>query len=288
MTIERTVLCREFEERLAEFAAGQLPGEVRMRVESHLAVCPRCASLRSLVFGPESAPPSPPLVNDVLLQTSGLACGELDYRLSEYLRGTLPPAEDQLVADHLAHCPDCSTIAQVMGELAELLAEQSELDPGPGFVDRVLEFTSEAAEPTSVLDRMLEHLSRAFRSPRFSWEAAYLGALVLFGMFALVGRFVDRPPATLIPTQSALAGSMERRLAPLIQAGAAGINEAERVLDSSTRSAAETGKAFWSAADTRGRQLAGDASRFLAAVQQQVEESASDVSTKVENLWAPE
>ncbi len=145
-----------------------------------------------------------------------------------------------------------------------------------------------ASGQESILDRVTEQLTHAFRSPRFSWEAAYFGSLVLFGMFALAGRFLDRPPENFIPARSAVSASVESRLDPLIQAGGAGMDEAERLVVSSARSAAETGKALWSAAEVRGRQFAGDASRYLSALQRQLGESAADFATWIEALWAQE
>lgn len=66
------------------------------------------------------------------------ACAAVDALLSEYLEGTLGPAERALVEAHLADCPACAELAADAAEGLRFLAEAREPEVPPFLVNRIL------------------------------------------------------------------------------------------------------------------------------------------------------
>ena len=284
MKAKRSTLCSKFEERLSDYVAGRLSSNDRIRFQLHLDCCRRCSQLEATVSGVGISHDNT-LVDEVLRLTSGPACTELDELLSGYARETLEPGERDLVKGHLDNCPGCSAIALTLGEIGELLPELAAADPGNGFAYRVLGATSMHGSRGSFRERVLEQLRMAFLRPRFSWEAAYLGCLILFGLFALAGRFAG--PSTVLGRldQSGMTAAVEERFEPLIQAGTARVEDVENVFRSLARSASKTCDSFQSVAQAQGRQAAEAASLRLTLIRQQLVTSSGVTADWIGSLW---
>lgn len=113
------------------------------------------------------------------------------------------------VADHLHRCPACrdwlaafaaggqawasepadafaeSVLARTSGVDAVLLDLPllAEMDPGPGFAERVLLATSQRPEPAGWRARWADRWRALVRRPRFAWEAAYVATVCWVLMF---------------------------------------------------------------------------------------------------------
>jgi hypothetical protein len=128
----------------------------------------------------------------------GLRAAALDPA-SQTSRWTLRPD----LADHLRRCGGCrdwldafsagdeawageppeafaaSVLARTSGAEAVLadLPLLSEMDPGPGFTERVLAATSRRLEPAGWAERARLAWQMLVRRPRFAWEAAYVATV---------------------------------------------------------------------------------------------------------------
>lgn len=125
-----------------------------------------------------SNPPSdsiPDLTAAILARTSGPACGRLRDLACDFVDGTLPADDGDLVRRHLDHCTSCQDLVDRLMEATLLLPGFARLDPGAGFTAAVLNRT----RPVSALrvqsqDRLLAGWTRLMRRPRAALEAAYL------------------------------------------------------------------------------------------------------------------
>jgi len=70
-----------------------------------------------------------------------------------------------------------------MSEIADILPRMREINPDPYFVPDVLNSVRPLRHDGVGLSRILDWLRGLTQRPRFSWEAAYLGALLVFGLF---------------------------------------------------------------------------------------------------------
>jgi anti-sigma factor RsiW len=67
-----------------------------------------------------------------------LACRELVELVTEYLEGTLPERDRELVEEHLAGCPPCRAHLQQMRDTIRLLGALTEEDVDPRARDELL------------------------------------------------------------------------------------------------------------------------------------------------------
>ncbi len=178
--------CLEFEDRLDDFHAGTLSYEQRTAAEIHIRECPECRALWDAVSGKgEALAPEAgdELALAILLRTSGSACEEAELLLCDLTGGNLGGADQEIVRLHLAHCTGCRALASTLTELAQLLPGMAALDPGPRFTADVLEATlrlHNADQPVvRRRERALAWWNQLIRRPRFAWEAAYVGALIV-------------------------------------------------------------------------------------------------------------
>lgn len=204
--------CRELERLLEAWLAGELSAPERAACERHLATCGECRELAELAGWAESpgtvlgTEPAPDLVAGVLERTTGSACARVREELVPLVDGELPGSLHELVELHLASCPGCQELRRLLAELADDLPLLAEVDPGPDFVESVLERTVRADRPRSsaaagavagvgrdraswgTLDRLRRWWAATWpalvRRPRFALEAAYVLALVLTPLFA--------------------------------------------------------------------------------------------------------
>ena len=124
---------------------------------------------------PQSGPGSgPDLTAAILARTSGPACGRLRELACDFVDGTLPGADGDLVRGHLDHCPACQGLVARLKAAALLLPAFASLDPGAGFTASVLSRTHPAAAPAPAPDPLLAGWARLMGRPRAALEAAYL------------------------------------------------------------------------------------------------------------------
>ncbi len=176
--------CSGFENRLEKFQKGLLTPVERRDAEKHLQTCPSCRVLASVACGDFPIPPLPlphDLTRSILERTSGPACGRAREHLCDFVDGILESSYAEILSQHLAGCAACSELAETLVELKATLPQLSELDPGVGFTFRVLGATSR--RPVESRESRWLHIQqwwfRLIQRPRFSWEAAYLGTILL-------------------------------------------------------------------------------------------------------------
>lgn len=179
--------CNEFEQRLAEVSAGRL-GSTEERIWlQHAESCPKCSRLLATVRGEYQIDPPRELLEDIVYRTSGGTCREAGRLLCDYVDATLPPGEDLLLRGHLQVCPKCRALADSLALSHALLPELVEVDPGPSFAEAVFERTDRLpVHPQRPVEATLAFARSLFLRPRFALEAAYVGALLLFGLYGLI------------------------------------------------------------------------------------------------------
>jgi predicted anti-sigma-YlaC factor YlaD len=98
--------------------------------------------------------------------------------------GSLEGVDAELLGMHLEHCAGCRALEVALARMREDLPALALADPGPGFTEEVLAATLPLKSRLARLGRRLrEEFHRLTRRPRFAWEAAYVGALVVMLIF---------------------------------------------------------------------------------------------------------
>ena len=204
--------CTHFEERWDDFLAGTLSEVEQRAAAAHLDGCTDCAALvaalRDAVAAlPAAASPQPgaDVAVAVLALTSGGACSAAQALLCDLADDLLPAGDRDLVASHLAHCARCTALHATLVYLARALPTLAAFDPGPDLTRAIVAATSAPAPPREparwrrvVADRWRHLVAR----PRFAWEAAYVGLLLVVGLFGTsVSPFRDVPPRALAVVQ---------------------------------------------------------------------------------------
>ena len=182
--------CRSFLDRLEALLDETLGGDARRAAEEHLRECADCRQLVELARSePDGTAVEPPdsLAGSILERTSGPACETARDRLCDYVDGSLPEFDSDLVRLHLDGCEACEGLAAALASLARELPAMAEIEPDSAFVSDVL---SRTVPWRRRLARRLEKLTairdlwpRVVRRPRFALEAAYVGTLVLVLIF---------------------------------------------------------------------------------------------------------
>jgi hypothetical protein len=154
---------------------------------------------------PQSGPGSlPELTAAILARTSGPACGRLRELACDFVDGTLPGADGDLVRGHLDHCPACQGLVARLRAAALLLPAFAALEPGGDFTASVLRRTHPAAAPAPAPDPLLAGWARLMGRPRAALEAAYLATAA-----GLILTQVPLP-APLRPVPATLAALVRR------------------------------------------------------------------------------
>ena len=173
--------CREFEHRLD---AGAPPDA---ETANHLESCAACRELEEIARA--SLGEAPPLgsalgafTSGVMARTTGSVCDAAGDRIIDLVDGLLQGFERDLVMSHLDACVACSAAADALGWMSFELSSMAAIDPGEDFTTAVLRATNpvRAAQPSEPNEPWWLTL---WRRPRFSWEAAYAGALVIWLLF---------------------------------------------------------------------------------------------------------
>ncbi len=156
--------------------------------DEHVRACDTCRTLREVAEGRISILPQEigrELTRAILQRTSGSACPRVEACLCDFVDGDLDEVSSQLVELHLDSCVSCRSLADGLAALKEALPDFAELDPGHDFTRMVVAETSgwKPYRP-DWRTRFLAWWTRMVQRPRFSFEAAYLGTLVLVLTFA--------------------------------------------------------------------------------------------------------
>ena len=175
--------CTFFEKHLDGFVQETIAQATRSAMQEHLACCNRCRRLFDISRGEPDVMPFETgeiLARSILEKTSGIPCPRVRQHLCDFTDGLLGTEYARLVSLHLDHCPACQGLARLLGELSQELPQMSERDPGAGFTAQVLKVTAqERASRPSLATRIRERWERALRRPRFPFEAAYAGTLLV-------------------------------------------------------------------------------------------------------------
>ncbi len=175
--------CAAFERRLERYQAGTLPEAERRETDQHLCRCEACRALLEVLQSVENQIGASDLSRAVLSRTTGSACGRCRSLLGDLLDGVLEGGESELVMSHLSSCASCGSLFRAMSDVAELLPQMREMTPDSSFVPEVLHSTRALRHDRPGLSRILDFFRGLTERPRFSWEAAYLGTLLVFGLF---------------------------------------------------------------------------------------------------------
>jgi hypothetical protein len=107
--------------------------------------------------------------------------------LCDYVDGSLPEIDVELVRLHLGGCEACEGLALALTSLAGELPAMAEIEPDSAFVGDVLARTvpwrRRIARRLDKLTAIRDLWPRVVRRPRFALEAAYVGTLVLVLIF---------------------------------------------------------------------------------------------------------
>ena len=243
--------CPGFLDRLDALLEGRLPEEERRAAAEHLRGCARCRGIeKAFREGPGdlALEPPPGLAAAVLERTSGPACRSAQARLCDHADGSLDPVERELVQGHLNRCPGCAGVARALAWMDRELPALAEIEPGPGFAQRVLARTTRlrrrAARPPEIRPRL-------WQRPRIAWEAAYAGTVVLLLLFGTPHSPLAGAPGRVLSLAS--PGAVSRLGLPVAPVRA----RLSRVRSGWAEAAA--------AAELRARDLAAGVSREAAA-----------------------
>jgi anti-sigma factor RsiW len=204
--------CVHFEDRWDDFLAGNLSDVERRAAAAHLDTCARCSALvatlrDALATLPEAGVAAPPadLAPAVLARTSGGACAAARDQLCDLVDGMLLATDSDLVESHLSHCSRCAALRTTLVWLRTTLPAMATLDPGPAFTRAVLAATmapAPAPERAAWRQALAAHWRHLVARPRFAWEAAYVGLLLMVALFGTsVSPFRDVPPRALAVVQ---------------------------------------------------------------------------------------
>lgn len=181
--------CRAFEALLDSWLQGQAPAKELAGIEAHAAACARCRKLHALVLASLSTPTLEAprsLTQAVLARTTGPACGRAGELLPELVEGTLGNEDAKLVQLHAELCEACAAMARALPRLTADLPLLAEMQPDPSFARGVLARTTHTP-----LRRLSARIARVWGQlvlrPRFELEGAYLGFILLLGLFVLGG-----------------------------------------------------------------------------------------------------
>jgi hypothetical protein len=235
--VKKTKGCSDLVEQLELVLGEQLPDRELEALTAHAEGCERCRELLEACRGEQGLEHTGGLVDGVLARTSGNACSRVHSMLCDHVDRKLQRADATLVQEHLNYCSGCAQLASVLEELVVELPQMASLDPGPFFASSVVTATRSTQQPDK-WTLLLSYLSRVFQRPRFSLEAAYVGALLIFLVFGgapvrsvegvasttLAGfqlnlsKFAQNTPAVLSESWADFYNSCENRVEGKVQA----------------------------------------------------------------------
>lgn len=198
--------CRRFEELLDVFEAGTLPVEQREAAQQHMSACPSCRELHESICGHPDALPHEwhdALTSEILRRTSGPVCNEAELHLCPLMDDDLGDTDREFLHLHVSHCPSCDALAISLRELKETLPEMAALEPGDAFTAEVLQATT---RHTTAFAELRKWWRRMMLRPRFAWEAAYVGALLILLAIGNPVPLIQRLPAAFEAPNGLISG----------------------------------------------------------------------------------
>lgn len=181
--------CRDLIARLEDYVAGRLRPSERREAKAHLAVCGECREVETLIAAAATgqgleAPPG--LLADVLSRTSGGTCDSAHGLLCDHVDGTIDTVDDELLRLHLNDCHGCAGLALALTQMTSDMPAVAELRPDEGFVADVLARTSRRESLVAGWSvRLKEGWQRMMQRPRFAFEGAYLGLIIMVLLFGI-------------------------------------------------------------------------------------------------------
>ena len=178
--------CRNVEENLSSYLRGALPAAPKVELERHLRDCTACRDLMAVASGSLEKQPERPeeFLQGVLVRTTGSACLRARDLLCEYVDGHLTSFDESLAEAHFRGCRECTRLAHTLREMRKDLPAQAEMDPGRDFVAKSIRKASQAfrqgpwfSDPWA--ERFRRWWTALIGRPRFTWEAAYAGTLLI-------------------------------------------------------------------------------------------------------------
>lgn len=162
-------------------------------------------------------------VQGVLGRTSGSACDRAAGMLPALADGELADLDRQLLTAHLEHCAGCRSLAVTLGWLEPLLPRMAEIDPGPLFLQAVLDRTSRAAPglaagpilepggfgPARWMDRLGRWWSEQILRPLFPVQVAYVATVVIVLLTATPISPWRSAPRQALESMQAQVGTLE-------------------------------------------------------------------------------
>jgi hypothetical protein len=187
-----------------------LPEAERHALEAHLSSCQRCGELYGSMDLPATlaAPLAIELTRAILDRTSGSSCARAESGICQLIDDDADPVERELLELHLHSCEACAQLVPVLRRLGDELPSFATLAPGPQFVDDVIAVTS--ARPAAWPERLRAGWKRWLMRPRAAWELGYVGAMLLWLVFA----------APISPVRGAPARTIEMLREPVQAIGA--------------------------------------------------------------------
>jgi predicted anti-sigma-YlaC factor YlaD len=170
-----------------DFLDGTVDPELETEARSHLSRCPECVELVSILkddWTSVDATAPGHLTDAILERTSGNPCETALGRLTDFVDQDLIGVDRGLVSLHLDDCPDCRSVAGALDQLSADLPTLAENEPGRGFVTAVLSATSERSTLAADLVSFWRGL---LRRPRFAFEAAYVGTVLMVALVSVLG-----------------------------------------------------------------------------------------------------
>ena len=178
--------CSGFEEMLDRIVAGMSPVEGSRAATRHLHACARCRSLYAIVRGEPDAPPhdlGEETIQAILQNTAGTGCDETCERLCAWIDRELPGGDQEIISLHIDNCLRCRALATALAELKRELPDMAAIEPDSRFLEDALEAIRQVRVAPGKRRhhfRTCDWWYRIVCRPRFAWEAAYAGALILF------------------------------------------------------------------------------------------------------------
>jgi len=118
-------------------------------------------------------------------------CRYCEERMSDYIDRTLPPAEMEVVLEHLDTCASCAELARSVRTLLAECKTYPVLEPDLALVERILLRTSGRPRRRTLRELITEHLVSPILTPRFAAGAALSLLFVAFAIHWISPRVGD-------------------------------------------------------------------------------------------------
>ncbi len=179
--------CRTAQNWIPDLVSGDLSQEQRRELDVHMVNCEVCAEvLNQYLFADteDGEALDSEEVTMILARTSGSACPLAHHMIFDDDTG----ANDRtLLNDHIVHCPQCRALSETWEWVNPTLESMAVLNPGPEFLDNVLEKTSGRSVTAPLGHRIREWWKGLgdliVTRPRFALEFSYIATLILVLVF---------------------------------------------------------------------------------------------------------